>query len=503
MLLSLVSLAAFSRAEAAVKTEQLLYALDLEVKVEGAQAFEDYQVTALLSHAADPGRVYLLSVDARSDKKGVLDLGAAYAEKKLGRPLKSRERKYAGALALKLMEDVARGALPEAARDIEASVPPATPAALKLIARAVKRTGGEPVFASAELLRFDPKVAKVALDPAKDGLDGHLFISPVPGVRPAVVVVGGSGGFPNAGWANYIAHMGYHVLAVRYFSYDANEASVKNGTISFLIDRTPLEIFAKAFEYVRKQPNVDADDVSFLGESRGGEAALLIAKHLGNKHNVRRIFANRPQHFVVGSVINGFAYPGGPERSSWSYQGVEIPYARYPIPGHTQTSFAYEFEKAKGTIRQRDFGGVKVPAFRIKSGFDVFVPPPESLLDVGSYNGKLLSIGGDDDAMWRANEGVKWLRDERAGRRGDSFILVRDAGHVTFPGILPDMLSPEFGVLFGKPVVEDVAAGKTIFVYSGGQQVPNAIYSILNQIQVTDGLADRRLKLLPFADYLL
>jgi dienelactone hydrolase len=117
---------------------------------------------------------------------------------------------------------------------------------------------------------------------------------------PAVVAFGGSNGgllaLPR--FARSFAAEGYPALALAYF---------KEPGLPQTLNRIPLEYFAKAVKWVRRQPGVDPERVVLLGISRGGEGALLI----GSTYP-------RLVHGVIAFVPDFQTNPG------WSLHGKEI-----------------------------------------------------------------------------------------------------------------------------------------------------------------------------------
>jgi dienelactone hydrolase len=152
-------------------------------------------------------------------------------------------------------------------------------------------------------------VAERRLRPAKGGIYGNLYLPKhTAGRRPAVLVFGGSGGGLTTSFAAaLLAAHGYPSLALAYFKAPGLPRSLHN---------IPLEYFTSALGVLRAQPGVDPDHVLVAGESRGGEAALLLAAHFPRL--VNGVIAGVPS-----SVVN----PGFPDdsRPAWTLGGRPLP----------------------------------------------------------------------------------------------------------------------------------------------------------------------------------
>ena len=85
--------------------------------------------------------------------------------------------------------------------------------------------------------------------------------------RPALIILGGSGGDVDEAKAALLASRGYATLALDYFG---------NAPLPIGLSEIPLEYFETAIEWLKVQEGVDADKIGVIGTSRGGELALLL-----------------------------------------------------------------------------------------------------------------------------------------------------------------------------------------------------------------------------------
>jgi acetyl esterase/lipase len=168
------------------------------------------------------------------------------------------------------------------------------------------------VAATATAKRQGPTAAGVTerrLRPSHGGIYGNLYLPEhTAGKRPAVVVFGGSGGgLTTSMAAALLAARGYPSLALAYFKAPGLPRTLHN---------IPLEYFIRALGVLRAQPGVDPDHVLVAGESRGGEAALLLGGYFPQLVNG-----------VIAGVPSSVVYPGWPHdgRPAWTLGGRPLP----------------------------------------------------------------------------------------------------------------------------------------------------------------------------------
>jgi dienelactone hydrolase len=172
---------------------------------------------------------------------------------------------------------------------------------------------GGRVAATASVRRQVPSAVGVAerqLRPAKGGIFGNLYLPErTTGRHPAVLVFGGSGGgLTTSTAAALLAAHGYPSLALAYFKVPGLPQALRN---------IPLEYFTSALEVLRAQPGVDPGHVLVAGESRGGEAALLLGASFPEL--VNGVIAGVPS-----SVVNPALGPDA-SRPAWTLRGRPLP----------------------------------------------------------------------------------------------------------------------------------------------------------------------------------
>lgn len=160
-----------------------------------------------------------------------------------------------------------------------------------------------------------PGVQHRTLTLARDGVVGDLFL-PAAGARPrpAVLAFGGSEGGQSQNFtAALLASHGYPALSLGYFHLP--------GLPTNLAD-IPLEYFATAARLLARQPGVDPGHILAMGDSRGSEAALLLANQFPSL--VHGAIVEAP------SALVNPAFPLG-AGSAWTLAGKSIPLGPIPV----------------------------------------------------------------------------------------------------------------------------------------------------------------------------
>jgi dienelactone hydrolase len=144
------------------------------------------------------------------------------------------------------------------------------------------------------------------------GFYGEYWAPTVSGRRPAILAIGGSDGGDLGMYlvSALLAAHGFPTLDIAYFDEPGLPQSLSS---------IPLEYFARALDWLRAQPHVDASRVVALGASRGSEAALLLGVHYPTL--VRAVIGSVPSNVALCS------YPGC-EGPAWTLHGKALPYTR-------------------------------------------------------------------------------------------------------------------------------------------------------------------------------
>jgi dienelactone hydrolase len=115
-------------------------------------------------------------------------------------------------------------------------------------------------------------------------------------------------------WGEPLASRGYALLALAYFG---------TGTLPGVLAEIPLEYFKTAIDWLQTQPAIDARRVAIIGNSKGAEAALLVA---ASHPEISLVVAGVPSHVIWQSPN-----PKAGEKSSWTLAGKPVPYVAYDM----------------------------------------------------------------------------------------------------------------------------------------------------------------------------
>lgn len=234
------------------------------------------------------------------------------------------------------------------------------------------------------------------------GLVATLHLPRESGPRPAVIVLSGSdGGIATANlFGAPLAASGFVTMCLAYFAMDG---------LPLNFSQIPLEYFAKAIDWLRAHPAVDASRIGVFGMSRGGETALLVGATF---QSVRAVVAAVPSHVVWQGTHPDPAI----KTSSFTLAGVDLPCASLaePMPGRTW----------------RDWFVASLTAV-----------PVEAEIAVERINGAVLFISGTDDGIWPCSE-MSDLAIERMHRHRFSFPVE----HARYEGAGHAILVPPYFV---------------------------------------------------------
>jgi dienelactone hydrolase len=183
-----------------------------------------------------------------------------------------------------------------------------------------------------------PSTIETSLTLAHDGLVGFYAAPTAHAKRPALLVLGGSGGgLTTTFLASSLAARGYPTLTVAYF---------KEPGLPSKLEKIPLEYFVRAIRWLDRQPGVAQGHVFVLGISRGSEAAQLLGVHFPDL--VNGVVASVPSDYANGcSAARPIHCAGG----AWTLAGRPVPYALAAYPGVAEFAHARILdERIRGPI---------------------------------------------------------------------------------------------------------------------------------------------------------
>jgi dienelactone hydrolase len=255
--------------------------------------------------------------------------------------------------------------------------------------------------------------AQVARQPVeREDLVGTLFYPTTPGPHPTVVVFGGWGGDIREGGAEALASEGFAALALAYLGADLLPRDLVE---------IPLEYFAEALAWLKAQPAVDADRIAVMGNSKGGELALLLGATY--PEDVKAVVGYVPSAVIWQGPSDQWSYHRAP-RSSWSLGGVPLPFVRFAEPHLAEmlqmTGLSLGKPMAIGHIfYERALGDKATVA--------------AAGIAVEKINGPVMVISGTDDQIWPSTRLAEMVI-ERLKAHGHPFpyehLRYEGAGHM-------------------------------------------------------------------------
>ena len=212
------------------------------------------------------------------------------------------------------------------------------------------------------------------------GLVGTLFLPADSAPSAAVLALGGAGGGLSEGAAETFASEGFAALALAYFGLD--------GLPRELVE-VPLEYFEGAIAWLRRHPMVGPGRVAVVGNSKGGELALLLGA--AYPRDIGAVVGYAPSAVVwQGIPFDREVYYGGP-RSPWSLRGRAVPFVAWARPGVAEMVRITSLLLEDRPIGTRAF---YERALRDETAVAAARIPVERI------EGPVLLISGTDDRLW-------------------------------------------------------------------------------------------------------
>jgi dienelactone hydrolase len=210
------------------------------------------------------------------------------------------------------------------------------------------------------------------LDVRERGLVGHFYATVGAARRTGVMMLGGSGGgYPSEAAARDLARAGYPVFALAYFrDYGGDPPELEQKQLR----NVPLEYIFKALDWLEARPELRADRIALMGESRGAELALMIGSL---RPDVAGVIAYSP------SELRWQAVGGGDP--AWTLNGTPLAYAE----GHYNraTPMSQFTDILDGPADVRDAAAIEVehihgPVLLLSSKADALSPSARMANDI-------------------------------------------------------------------------------------------------------------------------
>ena len=133
--------------------------------------------------------------------------------------------------------------------------------------------------------------------------------------RPIIMLGGAEGGLVTTkGRVHPLIASGYCVLSAAY---------CKEKGLPENLSSVPLEFFDRAKAWLTNHAKVAPGGIAVIGSSKGGELALLLASR---DPDIKCVVGIVPASHVFEGIAPGFE-----RRSSWSFQGKDVPFIRYVL----------------------------------------------------------------------------------------------------------------------------------------------------------------------------
>lgn len=228
-----------------------------------------------------------------------------------------------------------------------------------------------------------------------------------------IVALGGSDGNSNALSliSAPLASHGFNVLSLTYFN--------DNGLPKQLAE-IPLEYFERVFQWLKRNPITNGNDIYIHGTSKGGELSLLLASRYPI---IKKVVAFAPHAYCFKGLNNKNV-------SSWSYEGKSIPFIRLK----NRILFKNMLDCF---MKNKPFGY----AYTYKTGVDTATNKEAARIKVENAKADLLLIAGEKDNIWNAYDGCVEIMGALAKHNykyNYNLLAYENAGHpLPLPYILP------------------------------------------------------------------
>ena len=244
-----------------------------------------------------------------------------------------------------------------------------------------------------------------------DGFEGILFPVGEKNGKVVIVISGSNGGMGlTKKCAEFYCKNGIPALAVALFK---TKGTQKN------LDRVPIEYIESAIKWLKIK---GYEKIGIDGTSKGSEIALLSAAMF---RDISCVIARVPSYFVSeGLIIQGKSKkPSG--TSCWSYNGKEIPFARYN---------SRKINLIPIILKEKELN-----LLTINSGKTV---TEDTMIPIEKINGPILLLSSINDTVWSSYESSLYM-ENRLKEKSFSFPY----RHIAFHNISHAMIT-EINIIY-------------------------------------------------------
>ncbi|HYE43563.1 MAG TPA: acyl-CoA thioester hydrolase/BAAT C-terminal domain-containing protein [Caulobacteraceae bacterium] len=264
-------------------------------------------------------------------------------------------------------------------------------------------------------VRLRPAAADVAVREVRaPGVTGVFAQPGGPGLRRAVIVLGGSeGGLATArDLAPLLASRGYAVLGLAYFQGEERDLIGLRPNLELI----PLETLEAARRWLAAQPGVDAGQVAVVGVSKGAELALVAA---ATYPWVSLVGAFAPSH-VVWEGIPPDDDPNRSAGSSWTLGDRPLPFVRWS-----------QDAARRGEAARAATGVSRLTEVHLESLVEYASDIEQARIRMERSRAAVFIAAGQDDGMWPSAYAAEQLRTrlERRDPRLPVQIELAPTGH--------------------------------------------------------------------------
>ncbi len=275
-------------------------------------------------------------------------------------------------------------------------------------------------------------------------LDSQEVREPVVGVfftpkelsapTPVIIVLGGSEGGYNPGWAKVLASKTrLPTLALAYFGLEGLPPSLEN---------IPLETLEKAMDWLNARPFVAKNRFGVVGASRGGEMAILAASLFPQiravvgaaQFNGLNLVSGTADVNILSSLDrapNGTVIlwedVGNAHAPAWTYRGTPFPFLHFLPDDHAEARFRQAQQTGTAYLNAPSFlHSLEVQRSRI----------PEATIHAERSQAAFLLIGNPGDGVWPSDVLSRITVDRlhtHAHPRPARVLSYEEGGHMLIP----------------------------------------------------------------------